>query len=66
MPGNHDPDLQPQVPTLNGNEAWDLETLGPPGCDNIDGRVADAAGLRVAGLGGSIRYNRGPNQYTDR
>jgi Icc-related predicted phosphoesterase len=30
----------------------------------VDGRVEDAAGLRIAGLGGSIRYNRGPNQYT--
>lgn len=66
VPGNHDPDLRPPVPTLNGDEAWNLETRGPPGCDDVDGRVFDAAGLRVAGLGGSIRYNRGPNQYTQR
>jgi hypothetical protein len=31
---------------------------------NVDGRVEDAAGLRVAGLGGSMRYRPGPNQYT--
>lgn len=37
---------------------------GPPGCDNIDGRVVDVRGLRVAGLGGSLRYKAGPNQYT--
>ena len=65
VPGNHDPDLQPGLPTLD-TQAWDLSTLGPAGCDNADGRVLDAAGLRVAGLGGSIRYNRGPNQYTQR
>jgi Icc-related predicted phosphoesterase len=38
--------------------------IGPLGADNADGRVIDAAGIRIAGLGGSIRYNRGPNQYT--
>ncbi len=50
VPGNHDPDLVPQV--------------GPPGCINADGRVVEVAGLRVAGLGGSVRYRPGPNQYT--
>jgi hypothetical protein len=37
---------------------------GPEGCVNVDGRVAEAAGLLVAGLGGSIDYARGPNRYT--
>lgn len=37
---------------------------GPQGCDSAEGRVLQAAGLRVAGLGGSIRYKDGPNQYT--
>jgi calcineurin-like phosphoesterase family protein len=37
---------------------------GPEGCVNIDGRVVEAAGLVVAGLGGSINYNEGPNRYT--
>jgi Icc-related predicted phosphoesterase len=32
----------------------------------VDGRVVDVAGVRVAGLGGSHRYEPGPNQYTDR
>jgi Icc-related predicted phosphoesterase len=32
----------------------------------VDGRVVDVAGLRIAGLGGSIRYNDGPNQWTER
>ena len=31
---------------------------------NIDGRVVEAQGLRIAGLGGSLRYKRGANQYS--
>ncbi len=39
-----------------------------PGNHDIDlsGSVADVAGLRIAGLGGSIRYSSGPNQWTER
>jgi len=33
---------------------------------NADARVVDAAGLRIAGLGGSVRYRPGPNQWTER
>jgi calcineurin-like phosphoesterase family protein len=64
VPGNHDPELRSPDPT------W--ETLrsepprpGPQGCDNADGRIVVAAGLRIAGLGGSMRYKPGPHQYTD-
>lgn len=69
VPGNHDPALVP-VPDWPG---WPLTTVtsphlldppGPRGGINVDGRIEDAAGLRVAGLGGSIRYRKGPNQYT--
>jgi len=63
VPGNHDPDLRP------ADDAWsplrvEQPARGPEGCVNIDGLVAEAAGLRVAGLGGSNRYRPGPNQYT--
>jgi 3',5'-cyclic AMP phosphodiesterase CpdA len=37
---------------------------GPEGCVNVDGRVVEAAGLVVAGLGGSINYAEGSNRYT--
>ena len=37
---------------------------GPEGCVNIDGRLVEVLGVRVAGFGGSIRYKRGDNQYT--
>jgi predicted phosphodiesterase len=63
VPGNHDRDLS------SGDSTWQpLRTEGPPrgprGCINADGRIVDAAGLRIAGLGGSHRYRKGPNQYS--
>jgi Icc-related predicted phosphoesterase len=42
----------------------DVPVAGPQGCDNVDGRVVEVGGLRVAGLGGCVRYKPGPNQYT--
>ena len=39
---------------------------GPTGAVNADGRIVTVAGLRIAGLGGSIRYNTGPNQWSER
>lgn len=70
VPGNHDPALVPATPSL----AWppmlanpDLhDPPGPQGCTSVDGRIEDVAGLRIAGLGGSIRYRPGPNQYSQR
>jgi 3',5'-cyclic AMP phosphodiesterase CpdA len=63
VPGNHDRDLSP------GDSTWaPLRTEGPfpgpRGAVNADGRIIDGAGLRVAGLGGSLRYRDGPNQYS--
>lgn len=64
VPGNHDPELKPS--TLYSGMAVQDDGVGPLGCESIDGRIAEAAGLRFAGLGGSIRYRPGPNQYTQR
>jgi calcineurin-like phosphoesterase family protein len=68
VPGNHDPALTsrpegPMWPPLLPQPDL-MEPPGPRGCTSVDGRIEDAAGLRIAGLGGSIRYRRGPNQYT--
>jgi calcineurin-like phosphoesterase family protein len=63
VPGNHDPNLQAADPTWTTLRP-DRPAPGPEGCINADGRIIDAAGLRVAGLGGSIRYKPGANQYT--
>ena len=63
VPGNHDPSLAP--PDLSWlPQPWDAPVQGPEGCENIDGRVVDARGLRIAGLGGSLRYKEGANQYS--
>jgi len=50
VPGNHDPLTGPGV--------------GPRGLVDVDGRVQTIGGLRVAGLGGCVRYNDGRHQYT--
>jgi calcineurin-like phosphoesterase family protein len=64
VPGNHDAELRPSDPTWT-QLGTDAPEQGPLGCVNADGRVVVAAGLRIAGLGGSMRYRRGPNQYTE-
>lgn len=67
VPGNHDPDLrargEPVYPPGPQLEAFE-DPPGPGGGTNVDGRIVEVKGLRVAGLGGSIRYKDGPNQYT--
>ena len=63
--GNHDPELRSTVPTWTPVRT-EAPMLGPQGCDNADGRVVAAMGLRIAGLGGSMRYRPGgPHQYSD-
>jgi Icc-related predicted phosphoesterase len=64
VPGNHDPEVRSPDPTWAPLRVEDPQA-GPQGCENADGRVVVAAGLRIAGLGGSMRYKPGPNQYTD-
>lgn len=69
VPGNHDPDLSGYRSSRAGltlRAGMPARTPWPDGAVNADGRVVDAAGLRVAGLGGCLRYRDGPNQYTDR
>lgn len=65
VPGNHDPDVRPADETFAPLRV-ESPARGPQGCVNVDGRIMEAAGLRIAGLGGSMRYRPGPNQYTQR
>ncbi len=51
VPGNHDDRYVDQP---------------PEGCINIDGKLIEYKGLRIMGLGGSIRYNCGNYQYTEK
>jgi len=63
VPGNHDQELT--APAIHSAPIGFEDPIpGPQGCDNADGRVITAAGLTLAGLGGSIRYREGPNQYS--
>jgi uncharacterized protein len=70
VPGNHDPSLRERreepawPPSIQLKDAGD--PVGPLGCTNVDGQIEDVAGIRVAGLGGSLRYREGPNQYTQK
>ena len=64
VPGNHDPSLEPPDMSWMPLRTELPPGPGPQGCVNIDGRIVQASGLRIAGLGGSIRYKAGPNQYS--
>jgi hypothetical protein len=69
VPGNHDPDVSGYRPTQQGlvvRAGFVTTPPWPAGTTNADGRLVDAAGLRIAGLGGCLRYRDGPNQYTER
>lgn len=69
VPGNHDPDLSGYRTARSGlvtRGGLPAEAPWPGGTENADGRVVDAAGLRIAGLGGCLRYRPGPNQYGQR
>ncbi|MFV0458678.1 MAG: metallophosphoesterase [Actinomycetales bacterium] len=69
VPGNHDPSISPGRQSRSG--AWFhagvlVDSPRPHGATNLDVDVTDVAGLRVAGLGGCVRYRSGPHQYTQR
>ena len=49
-----------------GNHDVNFAKNPPEGCECIDGRIVKINGLRILGLGGSMLYSGGPNQYTER
>lgn len=52
---------------VHGNHDTRYKTVPPEGCDCIDGVLRVYNGLRILGLGGSIRYNRdSEHQYTQK
>lgn len=51
---------------VHGNHDAGYDRRPPEGCDCVDGRLVTVGGLRILGLGGSIRYSGGPHQYTER
>jgi Icc-related predicted phosphoesterase len=69
VPGNHDPDCTPASPHRSGlflEAGLPCADPRPLGGINADVSVVDVAGLRIAGLGGCVRYRPGPHQYTQR
>ena len=68
VPGNHDPDLSGYSARggLWMRDGLPVDWPGPAGFADADGRIVDVAGVRFAGLGGSLRYRPGPNQWTQR
>ncbi len=49
---------------VHGNHDGNYLDSPPEGCVCVEDRIYVHKGLRILGLGGSIRYNSGPFQYT--
>lgn len=49
---------------VHGNHDGCYSETPPLGCICVEDQLHQYGGLRIIGLGGSIRYNNGPNQYT--
>ncbi len=56
------------IPVLyvHGNHDNKYEQTPPEGCVCIEDTIYEFQGLRILGLGGSMRYRPGPYQYTER
>ena len=51
---------------VHGNHDGIYERRPPEGCVSVEDRILNIAGLRILGLGGSLLYNGGPHQYSER
>ena len=51
---------------VRGNHDGGYDRHPPEGCESVEDRVAAVNGLRILGLGGSVRYSDSPCQYTER
>ena len=56
------------VPVLyvHGNHDTKYDMIPPEGCTCIEDRIYVHNGVRILGLGGSMRYKPGDHQYTER
>lgn len=50
---------------VHGNHDTAYERTPPDGCDCIEDKLVTYQGLRILGLGGSMRYSAGAHQYTE-
>lgn len=55
------------IPVLyvHGNHDEKYKTIPPDGCICIEDQIYTYKGIRILGLGGSMRYNTGKFQYTE-
>ena len=51
---------------VHGNHDAKYEQVPPEGCTCIDDDIFVYEGIRILGLGGSMRYNPGAHQYTEK
>lgn len=51
---------------VHGNHDGKYRETPPAGCLCVEDRLYEYQGVRILGLGGSMRYSRGPHQYTER
>ena len=51
---------------MHGNHDGRYERKPPEGCTCIEDTIYTHNGLRILGLGGSMRYRPGPHMYTER
>lgn len=51
---------------VHGNHDGRYDKDPPEGCDCIEDKLVTVNGLRILGLGGSLRYNDAPHQYSER
>ncbi len=49
---------------VHGNHDDKYEKIPPEGCICVDGKLINYKGIRILGLGGSVRYRTGVNMYT--
>jgi len=51
---------------VHGNHDSHYDVHPPDGCICIDNKIAVYQGVRIMGIGGSMRYKKGPHQYTQK
>ncbi|MDR1178662.1 MAG: metallophosphoesterase [Spirochaetaceae bacterium] len=63
--GNHNLEAMPLYRKVMDVEPFRADVYRGSGATHAESRITREGGLLVAGLGGSMRYNRGDNQFTD-
>ena len=57
--------FQGPVLYVHGNHDAVYQSSPPYGCICVEDQIYEHKGIRILGLGGSMRYKEGPHQYTE-